>query len=86
MPEQAGGAALLFDPESVEELCDCIRRLWTDDSLCAELSERGRGRAAAWGPSQFAARLAEIIEKVTAQGFASSLPERGESGVDITDL
>lgn len=71
MPEQAGGAALLFDPESVEELCGCIRRLWTDDSLCAELSRRGRGRAAAWGPPQFARRLEEIVARMTTSEGAS---------------
>jgi glycosyltransferase involved in cell wall biosynthesis len=61
MPEQVGDAALLFNPDSVEEIAECIRRLWTDDTLCADLSERGKRRAAHWGQSQFNERLAEII-------------------------
>lgn len=61
MPEQAGGAALLFDPDSVEELAACIRRIWSDDALCAELVEKGSALAAAWGREQFACRLQEII-------------------------
>jgi glycosyltransferase involved in cell wall biosynthesis len=65
MPEQAGGAALLFDPESVQAIATSIRRLWTDDALCAELTRLGRARAAAWGPVQFARRLQEIIETAT---------------------
>lgn len=65
MPEQTGDAALLFDPESVEELAYCIRRLWTDDSLCQELVKRGHIRAISWGPRQFAERLECIIEEVT---------------------
>ncbi len=64
MPEQTGDAALLFDPDSVEGIADCIRRLWTDDRLCAELSEKGRRRAANWGQQQFNQRLGEIIAKI----------------------
>ena len=64
MPEQAGDAALLFDPDSVEDLAGCIRRLWTDDFLCTHLVERGRARAAAWGPAQFARRLQVVVEDV----------------------
>lgn len=62
MPDQLGDAGLLFDPESLEEIVDCIRRLWTDDQLCAELSERGKTRAESWGPRQFNERLREIVE------------------------
>ena len=66
MPEQVGDAALRFDPESVESIADAIRRLWTDDRLCAELVQRGRERAAGWGPEQFNARFHEIIDAVLA--------------------
>ena len=62
MPDQVGDAGLLFDPESLGEIVDCIRRLWTDDQLCAELSERGKKRAESWGPRQFNERLREIVE------------------------
>ncbi len=65
MPEQAGGAALLFNPELVEEIADCIRRLWLDDELCAELINRGKGRAEAWGKRQFNERLRIIVEQIT---------------------
>lgn len=64
MPEQAGGAALHFNPDSVEEIAACIRRLWTDDRLCAELSAKGKQRAADWGQARFNERLREIIEVV----------------------
>ncbi len=65
MPEQAGDAALLFNPDSVEEIADCIRRLWTDDRLCAELAERGKKRAASWGEKEFNERLREIVMRLT---------------------
>ena len=45
LPEVAGDAALLFDPESVEEIRDAVARLLADGALRAELAERGRRRA-----------------------------------------
>jgi glycosyltransferase involved in cell wall biosynthesis len=48
--EQAGDAALLVDPRSVESIADAIRRLWTDDNLSVTLAERGRQRLAAYTP------------------------------------
>jgi glycosyltransferase involved in cell wall biosynthesis len=46
LPEQAGDAALLFDPDRPEEIADAIARLWTDPALRAALAERGRERVA----------------------------------------
>ena len=57
IPEQLGDAALLFDPASVDEIFECLIRLWVDDAVCAQLAERGRERAASWGPTQFHDRL-----------------------------
>lgn len=65
MPEQVGDAALLFDPESVGEIADCIRRLWLDDELCKTLVEKGKQRASQWGQAQFGQRLREIIDQLT---------------------
>lgn len=65
VPEQLGDAALLFDPHSIEEIHDCLLRLWMDDSLCADLAERGREHARRWGPEQFAARFGEIVGALT---------------------
>jgi glycosyltransferase involved in cell wall biosynthesis len=64
MPEQVGDAALLFNPESSEEIAECIKRLWLDDVLCAELAERGKKRDHAWGQQQFNERLRSIIEQI----------------------
>jgi len=65
MPEQVGDAGLLFDPYSVESMAGTIRQLWVDDDLCERLRTRGRARAAAWGPDQFARALHRIIEQLT---------------------
>lgn len=67
MPERVGDAALRFDPDDVGAIAACIRRLWCDDALCAELSARGRARAGQWGQPQFNEQLREIIDTVLAQ-------------------
>jgi glycosyltransferase involved in cell wall biosynthesis len=46
LPEVAGDAALLFDPERVHDIADAVRRLVTDDELRDELRAKGRERAA----------------------------------------
>jgi glycosyltransferase involved in cell wall biosynthesis len=46
LPEQAGDAALLFDPAQPAEIAVAIQRLWTDEGLRADLVERGHGRVA----------------------------------------
>jgi glycosyltransferase involved in cell wall biosynthesis len=44
LPEQAGDAALLFDPLSVESIADAVARMATDDSLLQDLRRRGGRR------------------------------------------
>lgn len=61
MPEQVGEAALLFNPESVEEMSDCILRLWSDDNLCSELAMKGRIRDKAWRAASFNNRFSAIV-------------------------
>jgi glycosyltransferase involved in cell wall biosynthesis len=65
MPEQVGDAALLFDPYSVDCIAGAIRELWRDDDLCERLRGKGKQRAAAWGPEQFAATLHQVIRQLT---------------------
>ena len=46
LPEVAGDAALLFDPEDVAAIRAAILRLLADDTLRARLSAAGPGQAA----------------------------------------
>jgi len=46
IPEVAGDAALLVDPEDVEELAAALNRLAGDEALRQDLARRGRERAA----------------------------------------
>ncbi len=64
MSAQVGDAALLFNPDSVEEISDCIRKLWNDDGLCAELAGKGKRHAENWGPMQFNERVQGIVELI----------------------
>jgi len=67
IPAQVGDAALLFNPESVDEIAVCIARLWEDDKLCADLVEKGKKRALLWGQKEFNERLKEIIGKMVGE-------------------
>ena len=42
LPEQASDAALLFDPDSPQEIACQILRLWTDQELRSSLVEKGK--------------------------------------------
>lgn len=64
MPEQVGDAALLFHPDSVNEISQCIFRLWTDDQLCQKLIRRGRQKTADWNISAFSKAFQDILQKV----------------------
>lgn len=61
MPEQARGAALLFDPNSVPEITRAIQQLWLDDALCEVLAERGLENACRWGQKEFGQALCQIL-------------------------
>lgn len=65
MAEQAGDAALLFDPRSIEQIATVIERLWLDDELCHQLVKKGRRNIERWGPQQFSERLRDILRGVT---------------------
>jgi len=60
MPEVAGGAALLFDPEDPAAIAGAMRHLLQDPALATRLRTAGRARAA------------ELTWERTAEGTAAS--------------
>ncbi len=64
MPAQVGDAALLFDPHSVNEIADCMRKLWTDDQLCLELIRKGQLHNANWNKDSFQQSFQDILKKI----------------------
>jgi len=71
IPDQLGDAALLFDPEQEGQLADVMRRLWTDDRLCAMLREKGNARARSCSQAHFNETFRQIVGRVMAQGTAA---------------
>lgn len=64
MPNQLKDAALFFDPSSVLEISQCIKRLWLEDNVCQTLIDKGFKKFQEWGPIQFRTRLLEIVDKL----------------------
>ena len=48
LPEQAGDAAIIFDPTSIEAVADAIAKLWTSPELRNTLARRGAKRVSAF--------------------------------------
>lgn len=64
LPEVAGDAALLVDPNSVEEIAEGIKRLVTDVDLRQMLSRQGLERSKAFTWERAAKRHMEIYESL----------------------
>lgn len=60
--EQAGDAALLADPESVEAIADAVQRLWLEPEVGRTLAERGRRRLAAYSAEAYRDRLGDVLQ------------------------
>lgn len=64
MPEQVGDAGLLFNPDSPEEIAECIRKIWTDEKLRREMARKGYRRIEKWNVEAFNRRFRKMIEKI----------------------
>lgn len=73
LPEVAGNAAVLIDPESIEELAAAMELLATDSGTRNLLVERGKKRAAGFNWSRTAAETLAVL--MAAGGAAPDQPE-----------
>lgn len=64
LPEVAGDAAVLVDPESAESIAAGIARVWEDDALAADLRARGLARAGGFSWERTARETAEVYRSV----------------------
>lgn len=64
LPEVAGGAALLVDPDAPEELAAALDRLLEDTALRARLVEQGNARAVAYPWERTVAATAAVYREV----------------------
>jgi glycosyltransferase involved in cell wall biosynthesis len=67
LAEVADGAAVLVDPESVEDIADCIASLDRDDVLRSRLRAAGFARAKRFTSQKFALRLERVYALATKQ-------------------
>ena len=66
--ELAEGAAVLVDPESVDDIADGIRRVLDDQALRTRLTEAGRERSRAFLWSRCASETLHVLEQVAPAG------------------
>ena len=64
IPEVAGDAAYLVDPYSTEAIADGLRRLINDETLRADLIERGSERVKTFTWQRVAEDVARVFEEV----------------------
>lgn len=65
LPEVAGDAALLVNPEDPEEIAAALVRLASDEALCDDLARRGRERAVLFSWESALARTWEVYRELT---------------------
>jgi glycosyltransferase involved in cell wall biosynthesis len=68
MPEVAGGAAVLIDPNRVDDMKDGISRVITDETLREDLVARGLKRSAEYSWKRTRDEYMALYRKVTGQG------------------
>lgn len=61
MGEQVGNAGLLFDPDSPDEIAECILRIWDDSDLRQKLIRRGYQRIEKWTERDFKNTFVQIV-------------------------
>ncbi|MEZ5817626.1 MAG: glycosyltransferase [Hyphomicrobiaceae bacterium] len=64
LPEVAGDAALLVDPNEVDAIAAGIRKLDSDDDLCKELSRQGREQAKKFSPERYKERIDALYKRI----------------------
>jgi len=65
LPEVAGDAAVFFDPEEIDELCDLMVEAAANRLNFAEMRARGLGRAAQYSWDRVVERVEKVVAEVT---------------------
>jgi glycosyltransferase involved in cell wall biosynthesis len=69
LPELVGDAGLIFDPGDGDGMADRVQRLWQDEGLRRELSERGRERGRSFSFNHTARLLRAHYRRVAGRGL-----------------
>jgi len=62
--EQIGGAGLLVNPSSIQEVAEAILKIWSDEALRQELIKKGYDKIKAWDFSKFSAALNQLLDSL----------------------
>lgn len=62
MPDQLGNAAIYFDNNDVYDVAKAIKKLWTDDLLCATLRNNSEKHFSNWNNEKFNDRFNDILK------------------------
>jgi len=68
LPEVAGDAALLVDPDDEDACTESLTRLLTDQALRADLCAKGPARAKHFSPGRFIGRILKVLTKACETG------------------
>lgn len=63
MGEQVGNAGLLFNPDSPQEIAECILKVWNNEALRKQMIANGYQRSKSWSEMDFKKRFIRIILK-----------------------
>lgn len=63
MGEQVGDAGLLFNPDSPQEMANCILKVWNDESLREQMIQKGYEKIKEWTERDFKKRFISIVLK-----------------------
>ncbi len=77
--EQNGDASLLVDPRSPQALAEAMKKLWHDQSLCAELVARGRKRLGTYSWSSFVGAVAGVLTEACERVRSGRAPRYPDS-------
>lgn len=64
MPEQVGDAGLLFNPDSPEEIAECIKKMWLEEDVRQKMIQGGYQRIQRWNLEAFNRKFQKIIREL----------------------
>jgi glycosyltransferase involved in cell wall biosynthesis len=67
LPDLAGDAALIFDPDRTDEIADAVFRVWTDEALRKLLIERGKKSLARFSWDRTARTLRAHLRRIASR-------------------
>ena len=70
LPEQAGDAAILFDPTDTADMAAAVRRLWEDEELRQQLVQRARKRICVFSWEKTCRTFRALYRSVAGRGLS----------------